>query len=296
MYINDNKIHGFQHTHDSVQSRHHFVQGTVGRLPPSDHDRAPSNRTMGYSVLKTLNRKAIPSFMRLSRFTGWRTISAIISICEQASAYGSVKKKHISTTLTYRQPVATWVSGSGSGSGDSGFLWAHAGATLPDSIVDPHWDVGQKSVPIGHSPYNVFSSTSSPRDASPPIRFSGGFSKTRCTTDEMTRLTKQPLWDHPIARTLNHEVHRRKMAGKSCHFFHWQDWVPSFPHTLFFGLLWCFPISTFFGMSFGPSTFAFALDDLDWIKQCVFGSQNVMLIFLSQIPWKTNLSVIFISG
>ena len=60
MYINDNKIHGFQHIHDSVQSRHHFVQGIVGHLPPTDHDRAPSNRTMGYSVLKTLNGKSHP--------------------------------------------------------------------------------------------------------------------------------------------------------------------------------------------------------------------------------------------
>ena len=51
----------------------------------------------------------------------------------------------------------------------------------------------------------------------------------------MTRLAKQLPWDHPIARTLNHEVHRRKMAGKSCRFFHWQDSVPSFTHTLFFG-------------------------------------------------------------
>ena len=60
VYISDNKIDGFQHFHDSVQSRHHFVQGTVGHLSPSDHDRAPSNRTMGYSVLKTLNGKSHP--------------------------------------------------------------------------------------------------------------------------------------------------------------------------------------------------------------------------------------------
>ena len=36
----------------------------------------------------------------------------------------------------------------------------------------------------------------------------------------MTRLARQLPWAHPIARTLNHEVHRRKMAGKSCRFFH----------------------------------------------------------------------------
>ena len=34
---------------------------------------------------------------------------------------------------------------------------------------------------MGGTPYSFLSSTSSPRDASPPIRFSGGFSKTRCT-------------------------------------------------------------------------------------------------------------------
>ena len=161
--------------------------------------------------------------------------------------------------------MATWVGGSG----DSGFLWEHAGATLPDSTVDPHRDVGRKSVPIGRTPYNVFSSTSSPRDASPPIRFSGGFSKTRCTTDEMTRLAKQLPWDHPIARTLNHEVHRRKMAGKSVAFFiDRTESLPSLIPFFFLSLWWCFPISTFFG----PSTFA--LDDLD-----CFGSQTVRVDF-----------------
>ena len=39
------------------------------------------------------------------------------------------------------------------------------------------------------------------------------------TTDELSRLAKQFPWDHPIARMLDHEVHRRKMAGKSCRFF-----------------------------------------------------------------------------
>ena len=42
----------------------------------------------------------------------------------------------------------------------------------------------------------------------------------RSSTDELTRLAKQLPWDHPIARTLDREVHRREMAGKSCRFFH----------------------------------------------------------------------------
>lgn len=41
----------------------------------------------------------------------------------------------------------------------------------------------------------------------------------RSTTDELTRLAKQFPWDHPIARTLDHEIHRRKMAGKSSRSF-----------------------------------------------------------------------------
>ena len=36
----------------------------------------------------------------------------------------------------------------------------------------------------------------------------------RSTTNELTCLAKQLPWDQPIASTLDHEVHRRKMAGK----------------------------------------------------------------------------------
>ena len=145
---------------------------------------------------------------------------------------------------------------------------------------------------MGGTPYSFLSSTSSPRDASPPIRFSGGFSKTRCTpslsliplcsaqlfcmmnslealvlytvplavlldllqevwhlplrkacvsallrrstTDELTRLSRTLPWDHPIACTLDREVHRPKMAGKSCHVFCCQDWGPFLPSYPFF--------------------------------------------------------------
>ena len=40
----------------------------------------------------------------------------------------------------------------------------------------------------------------------------------RTTHKELRDLAKQLPWDHPIARTLDHEVHRRRMAGES-HFF-----------------------------------------------------------------------------
>lgn len=107
MYINDNKIHGFQHTHDSVQSRHHLVQGTVGHLPPSDHDRAPSNRTMGYSVLKTLNGKSHPLVHEVVQVYGvtrhfrHHNYQSVNNKNRPQSMVQSFTKKHVSTALTY---------------------------------------------------------------------------------------------------------------------------------------------------------------------------------------------------
>ena len=43
----------------------------------------------------------------------------------------------------------------------------------------------------------------------------------RCTHEELRAWAKTLPWDHPVARKLDHEVHRRRMAGKSYgfHFF-----------------------------------------------------------------------------
>ena len=37
----------------------------------------------------------------------------------------------------------------------------------------------------------------------------------RCTHEQLRDLAKTLLWDHPVARSLDHEVHRRRMAGES---------------------------------------------------------------------------------
>ena len=43
----------------------------------------------------------------------------------------------------------------------------------------------------------------------------------RCTHEELRDWAKTLPWDHPIARKLDHEVHRRRMAGESHFaFFH----------------------------------------------------------------------------
>ena len=56
----------------------------------------------------------------------------------------------------------------------------------------------------------------------------------RCTHEELRDWAKTLPWDHPVARKLDHEVHRRRMAGK-CHGFHFfRVWVLFFPHVPFF--------------------------------------------------------------
>ena len=42
----------------------------------------------------------------------------------------------------------------------------------------------------------------------------------RCTHEELRDWAKTFPWDHPIARKLDHEVHRRRMAGEFHSFFH----------------------------------------------------------------------------
>ena len=57
----------------------------------------------------------------------------------------------------------------------------------------------------------------------------------RCTHEELRAWARTLPWDHPIARKLDHEVHRRRMAGECpSFFFHcFRVWDP-FPHTFFF--------------------------------------------------------------
>ena len=55
----------------------------------------------------------------------------------------------------------------------------------------------------------------------------------RCTHEELRNWAKTFPWDHPIARKLDHEVHRRRMAGECYGFsFFGGVWVP-FPYTFF---------------------------------------------------------------
>ena len=57
----------------------------------------------------------------------------------------------------------------------------------------------------------------------------------RCTHEQLRDWAKTLPWDHPVARKLDHEVHRRRMSGES----HW---------LFIFQLLGCgiFPYTPFF--------------------------------------------------
>ena len=54
----------------------------------------------------------------------------------------------------------------------------------------------------------------------------------RCTHEELRAWARTFPWDHPTARKLDHEVHRRRMAGKFYGFSFFWAWVP-FPYTFF---------------------------------------------------------------
>ena len=54
----------------------------------------------------------------------------------------------------------------------------------------------------------------------------------RCTHKELRDWAKTLPWDHPIARSLDHEVHRPRMAGESQFSFLVRVWF-FFSHTPF---------------------------------------------------------------
>ena len=54
----------------------------------------------------------------------------------------------------------------------------------------------------------------------------------RCTHEELRAWARTFPWDHPIARKLDHEVHRRRMAGEFHRFHFLGVWDP-FPYTFF---------------------------------------------------------------
>ena len=59
----------------------------------------------------------------------------------------------------------------------------------------------------------------------------------RCTHEELRDWAKTFPWDHPIARKLDHEVHRRRMAGEFYSFFIFLGCGSPFSYTFLFDFL-----------------------------------------------------------
>ena len=55
----------------------------------------------------------------------------------------------------------------------------------------------------------------------------------RCTHEELRAWARTFPWDHPIARKLDHEVHRRRMAGEFYDFLFFSGCGSPFPYTIF---------------------------------------------------------------
>ena len=102
----------------------------------------------------------------------------------------------------------------------------------------------------------------------------------RCTHEELRAWAKTFPWDHPIARKLDHEVHRRRMAGEFYYF------------SFFFGCgsLFLIPFFDFYrgiqGVRFSTNS-AVAYPPMSLPSTCqtqlgraVLGSKLFVLIFL----------------
>ena len=106
MYINDNKIHGSHGFNDQIQSFHHFVQGIVGALPPTNHDGALTQGTLGDLMDEAVNDKGNPlihHFVQIGRDPGHLRHHANLRKKTFSQHPGHEKKKGV--LITHRQPV-----------------------------------------------------------------------------------------------------------------------------------------------------------------------------------------------
>ena len=101
----------------------------------------------------------------------------------------------------------------------------------------------------------------------------------RCTHEELRNWAKTFPWDHPIARKLDHEVHRRRMAGECHRFFIFGVWVPFFPYTFLIFSQRYSRGSSFYAPCCGLFIYVFALDVPDSIGPHGSGFQTVRVDF-----------------
>ena len=102
----------------------------------------------------------------------------------------------------------------------------------------------------------------------------------RCTHEELRNWAKTFPWDHPIARKLDHEVHRRRMAGEFYDFsFFWGVWVPFFliPFSIFHRGIQGVRVSTHCAVACPPMSLPSTCQTQ--LGRAVLGSKLFVLIF-----------------
>ena len=108
----------------------------------------------------------------------------------------------------------------------------------------------------------------------------------RCTHEELRAWARTFPWDHPIARKLDHEEHRRRMAGEFYGFFFpffLGGCGSPFPYTILLIFIVVFKGSIFYELCCGLFSYVFALDVPDSIGPHGSGFQPVCVHFLVRI-------------
>ena len=101
----------------------------------------------------------------------------------------------------------------------------------------------------------------------------------RCTHEELRDWAKTFPWDHPIARKLDHEVHRRRMAGEFYSFFHFLGCGTLFliPFLIFYRGIQGVRVSTNRAVAYPPMSLPSTCQTQ--LGRAVLGSKLFVLIF-----------------
>ena len=102
----------------------------------------------------------------------------------------------------------------------------------------------------------------------------------RCTHEELRNWAKTFPWDHPIARKLDHEVHRRRMAGECHGFLFFWVWDPFFliPFLIFHRSIQGVRFFTNRAVAYPPMSLPSTCQTQ--LGRAVLGSKLFVLIFL----------------
>ena len=124
MNINDNKVHGFHHFMNQIQSLHDFVYGIIRGLPSTNHDGTLTQGSLGDPIFELPDNKGnalVHHLVQIGRDTchlrhhaNLKNQTKTISQCQ-----GHEKKKKKNHSPTTGDPTSD-------GNGGSYWSWEHA--------------------------------------------------------------------------------------------------------------------------------------------------------------------------